>query len=61
MTNIAYDELNELDVVYYIPPHKDKTPENGERGVVKKKKDGKVWVRFLGPDGELTPLKDLYK
>ena len=61
MKSVSVDELQEGDVVYYIPSHLEKKPENAEHGVITSIKDNNIWVRYKGPQGNLTPVKNLYK
>ncbi len=61
MTKVILDELKVHDRVYYIPSHLEKISDNAEEGHVTTLKDDKVWVRFRGPQGELTPISNLYK
>jgi hypothetical protein len=61
LQKLKIEELNEGDVVYYIPQHLEKTMKNADRGIITKIKDGHVWVRFRGPTGALTPVDFLYR
>ncbi len=57
-------ELQEVQVgkkVYYIPDHLENTPGNAESGVVTTVSEDGIWVRYRGPQGNLTPLKNLYE
>jgi hypothetical protein len=47
-------------VVYYIPPHLSNKLKNAEKGKITQIKDGNVWVKYNGPQGNLTPIRDLY-
>ncbi len=61
MIPIDINEIKKDDRVYYIPDHLEKIPENAEEGHISTIKDDKVWVRYRGPQGNLTPVKNLYK
>jgi len=61
MIVIDIKDLEVGDRVYYIPSHLEKISDNAEEGHVTTLKDDKVWVRFRGPQGELTPISNLYK
>jgi len=61
LQKLNLEELNNGDVVYYIPPHLEKKIENADRGIVTSIKDDHIWVKFNGPTGALTPLECLYK
>lgn len=56
MTKINYDSLTEKDLgrkVIYKPEYGAQ-----EEGRLSSFRDGKIWVRFKGPTGECTPIKD---
>jgi D-serine deaminase-like pyridoxal phosphate-dependent protein len=61
MNKVKTKDLKVGDVVYYIPKHLDKTIENAEKGYVTQVEKGRVWVRYNGPQGALTPLDCLFK
>ncbi len=61
MTKIILDELKVHDRVYYIPDHLEKIPENAEEGHISTITEDGVWVRYRGPQGNLTPIKNLYR
>ena len=61
MTKVNIHDLNIGDTVWYVPNHKVPSSKNAEKGIVTKIQDKNVWVRFLGPRGELTPVENLYK
>jgi len=61
MIKILLTDIDVGDIVYYVPRHLDVKVENSEKGFVTSIKDEKVWVKFNGPTGELTPVDSLYK
>jgi len=60
MKRVKVEELHEGQTVYYIPSHLSTTLINAEKGYVTTLKDRKVWVRYKGPQGNLTPINNLY-
>ncbi len=60
MTKVNLKNLLKDTTVYYIPQHLPKLLANVEKGVVSTIRDGRVWVRYRGPQGNLTPLDCLY-
>ena len=60
MQQVDINDLEKDDTVYYIPRHLPKTMQYAEKGHVSTIKNNRVWVRYNGPQGNLTPIKDLY-
>lgn len=61
MQKVDIEELETGDTVYYIASHLAKNLDNAEKGNVTQIKDGRVWVKYNGPQGNLTRVQDLYK
>lgn len=61
MEKVNLEELEVGDRVYYVAAHLTVTLDNAEKGFVTKILGDKVWVRYLGPQGNLTRVQDLYK
>ncbi len=60
MTKVNIKDLEIDQRVYYVANHLEATAKNAEEGFVTMIKDNKVWVRFRGPTGELTPVNNIY-
>ena len=60
MIKAKLTDLKVNDRVYYIADHLEKILENAEEGYVSTITEDRVWVRYKGPQGNLTPLKNLY-
>ena len=61
MEKVNPRDLKIGDRVIYVPNHKIPQPKNGEVGYVTKIDGKNVWVRYNGPQGNLTPVENLYK
>ena len=61
MDKVNLDDLKVQDRVYYIPDHLEKILENAEEGHISTISEDGVWVRYRGPQGNLTPISNLYK
>lgn len=61
MLKVNMDTLEVGDKVYYVASHLDVNIENAEQGFVTKIFEGRVWVRYVGPQGNLTAVGNLWK
>ena len=61
MTQIDLKTLKIGDKVLYVPCHLDSKPENAEEGYVTGISGCRIWVRYKGPQGNLTPQDRLFK
>lgn len=46
--------------VYFVPRHLEPDIKNAEAGTVTMIRGENVWVKYLGPQGNLTPAECLY-
>jgi len=61
MTKVILEDLKIGDRVYYIPGHLVPIPDNAEVGYITSINGDKVHVRYNGPQGNLTPIRNLYQ
>ncbi|MHA1675602.1 MAG: hypothetical protein ACTSU6_00310 [Candidatus Njordarchaeales archaeon] len=61
MQQVSLRDLTVQDVVYYIPDHLEPKMRNAEVGCISSISGDSVWVRYRGPQGNLTPLRNIYK
>jgi len=61
MVKVELETLEVGDRVYYVAPHLEVNLKNAEKGFITKILEDRVWVRYLGPQGNLTSTQYLYK
>ncbi len=61
MQQVSLRDLTVQDRVFYIPDHLEPKMMNAEVGFITTISGDCVWVKYKGPQGNLTPLKNLYK
>jgi hypothetical protein len=63
MLKVSIKNLEVGDRVYYVPNHLFPNMNNAELGFVTKIDLGnqRVWVKYKGPQGNLTPIENIYK
>ena len=63
MQKINIKNIRKGDHLLYIPKHLPTCASNGEKGIVTMidARKNRIWVKFKGPQGELTPVGCLWK
>jgi len=63
MYKINIKTVQKGDILLYIPPHLAICASNGQKCSVTMidRRKNRIWMKFNGPNGELTPINRLWK